>query len=372
MMKKTKKIIKNQQYDNYWKLTVEYSDIFNMQFNNTLKIIINYIDEVKPTEYCKYDYQILQDRINNVYHKEDNASTRKSINQFVKLGFVKPYLLGYHPKTKMFLNENDINKKRIIFSEIFYENASFKSSVTRDFTYQNEVKFLLKTLAYHPEKKLSKDDIIALMCTPNISQIKKGYLTENELVNQKNYANLIHFEEKKYNQIGYLFDFLNLVDNVDANKNKGIKFINPEDVIIDSKRDPIRYSIYRTELKKESNRLFGKELCYIDMKYTKGLTASHIKDLKVCLNEGNIDDAYNYENGLLLNQQNDMMFDHYDISIQDNGRLLINEEEFGENIDYINKLKTTVIDQRILTESRKKYLAWHRKRFNEKLLKKKL
>ena len=41
----TKRAKQNQQYDEYWKLTVEYTDIFGAQFNNTLKIIINFIDK---------------------------------------------------------------------------------------------------------------------------------------------------------------------------------------------------------------------------------------------------------------------------------------------------------------------------------------
>jgi hypothetical protein len=41
----TKKAKKNQQYDEYWKLTVEYTNIFGAQFNNTLKVIVKYIDD---------------------------------------------------------------------------------------------------------------------------------------------------------------------------------------------------------------------------------------------------------------------------------------------------------------------------------------
>ena len=34
-----------EKYDEYWKLTVEYTDIFGAQFNNTLKVIVKYIDD---------------------------------------------------------------------------------------------------------------------------------------------------------------------------------------------------------------------------------------------------------------------------------------------------------------------------------------
>ena len=41
----TKRPKQNQQYDEYWKLTVEYTDIFGSQFNNTLKVIVKFIDD---------------------------------------------------------------------------------------------------------------------------------------------------------------------------------------------------------------------------------------------------------------------------------------------------------------------------------------
>lgn len=55
--------------------------------------------------------------------------------------------------------------KQSIFSEIFYDSASFNSSITNDNRDKKEINFLLKTLMYHPEKKLSKTDLIALMVT---------------------------------------------------------------------------------------------------------------------------------------------------------------------------------------------------------------
>lgn len=362
-----KRRIENQEYDQYWDITVEYTDIYGSRFNNTLRMIIDYIDEHKVTEYIPENYQELQGIISNVYHKADDASTRKSINQFIKLGFVKPYLLSYNPKCRKFINEIDKDKKRSIFSEIFYENASLSSSVDTDLTYQNEIKFLLKTLAYHPNKVLTKDDLIALMCTPNFYNIGRGYLTVEELEEQKRFSERINFEKKKYNQISYLFGFLNKINNIKANKDTGISFINSDDVEIDTTRDPIRYSIYKTQLKNESRKLFGSEVCYIDLLTFVGLTASHIKDSAVCLREGNIDEAYDYENGLLLSQQNDMMFDHYLITIDENGHILTNDKEFLDNTEYLNRLKNTIVDSRILTDNRKRYLIWHRNKFKERL-----
>ena len=131
----TKKAKQNQQYDEYWKLTVEYSDILGDQFNNTLKIIIKFIDDnldkinnINITKYKENDdkekkklsilYKQLQNLVDGVYHKADMGSTRKSINQFVKLGFINPYLKGYHRLAKKFLltpltKQSDLLKSRV-------------------------------------------------------------------------------------------------------------------------------------------------------------------------------------------------------------------------------------------------------------------
>jgi hypothetical protein len=112
-----KKVITDQQYDSYWKLTVEYTDIYDSRFNNTLKMIVKFIDDnnlVNETYDMKY-YKKLQDIIYSVYPKADKASVRKSINQFIKLGFIKPYLRGYHNLTKKFLNTTDTELKKVYF-----------------------------------------------------------------------------------------------------------------------------------------------------------------------------------------------------------------------------------------------------------------
>ena len=158
----TKIAKKDQQYDEYWKLTVEYTDIFGAQFNNTLKVIVKYIDDsiekINDINIEKYNdrdkderlkfkelYEDLQNIIFTIYPKADLGSTRKSINQFVKLGFVNPYLKGYHKLTKKFLNTSSSDKemKQSIFSEIFYDSASFNSSITNDNRDKKEINFLL-------------------------------------------------------------------------------------------------------------------------------------------------------------------------------------------------------------------------------------
>ena len=43
--KNTKKAKEEQQYDAYWKLTVEYSDIHGTLFHNVLDLIVKFIDK---------------------------------------------------------------------------------------------------------------------------------------------------------------------------------------------------------------------------------------------------------------------------------------------------------------------------------------
>ena len=40
-----KKVIHNQKYENYWKITLGTTDIFGNQFIRTLEMIVNHIDK---------------------------------------------------------------------------------------------------------------------------------------------------------------------------------------------------------------------------------------------------------------------------------------------------------------------------------------
>lgn len=78
-----------QKYEDYWKITLEYSDIDGERFRGTLKIIVNFIDNNRRKQFSSDLFNELQEAVYKVYPKEDMASVRKSINQFVKLGFIK-------------------------------------------------------------------------------------------------------------------------------------------------------------------------------------------------------------------------------------------------------------------------------------------
>lgn len=84
----TKKAKEEQQYDSYWKLTVEYSDINGTLFNNVLDLIVKFIDNHRLSSVdCTSELnKKLQKIINTMNPKKDMGSVRKSINQFIKLG----------------------------------------------------------------------------------------------------------------------------------------------------------------------------------------------------------------------------------------------------------------------------------------------
>lgn len=228
-----------QQYDEYWKLTVEYDDIHGEYFNKVLKIIVDFIDDenLKEDKCTPVLNAKLQRQVNELNPKANMASVRKSINQFIKLGFVYPKYKGYHELTKRYLNTEDERDKELLFTQIFYENASLNSSYSRNNTDKKEISFLMKTLVYNG--KLSKFDLIGLMVT-NVLDFSKGYLNRDELNIQYKKAVEMNFSEKKYNQIEYLIKFLKYMPNLSYENDEllfvdsqvGEEYVKEKDLVI--------------------------------------------------------------------------------------------------------------------------------------------
>ena len=112
-MGNTKKRRDIEIYENYWKFTAAHLDITGTKFNNCLNVIVTFIDKNKSEleENAKYAndfseselYKTLQHKIvvtSGFKGKDASLSARKVINQFVKIGFVYPLLIGYHPLVK--------------------------------------------------------------------------------------------------------------------------------------------------------------------------------------------------------------------------------------------------------------------------------
>jgi hypothetical protein len=367
-----KKVTVDQNYEKYWSLTVEYSDIVGSQFINVLKIIIKFIDDKRiltPDLYTKDMYKELQSQVEKVYPKKNSASTRKSINQFVKLGFIKPFLAGYHVRGKEFLTATDETRKSI-FAELFYKESSFNSAVTVDDSQNKQMNFLLKSITKRNSKTITDDELAGFVLVDNITKYSRGYLTDQEIISQSRLADVLKFKKRKYNQITYIKNFLKYVPCLYVAKTH-IQFINDPSITFlenDISRDLYLFEIQKRELRNESVRVYGDAVCYIDKKKYKGLVASHIIPLRDCLEKGDEVSAYDYQNTILLQQNLDQHFDKFDFSICEDGQIFYNKD-IKDNYTAVRKiLSDNKLDDEILTSKRKEYLVAHNKIYKSKNL----
>lgn len=351
-MAKTKTPKDNQQYENYWKLTVEYTDIFDLRFNNVLKMIVDYIDKNKlsDNEITSKQYSELQSIIGNVYQKSDAASTRKSINQFLKLGFINNRCMGYHFLTKAFLNENNRDIKASFFSRILYDNASFERSVTR-VSNANEYNFLLKTL--EECTILTKEELAGIMLV-DVASNSKGYLSRTEVIAQNKLAEAIGFQERKYNQMNYIFNFCQYLSGVSFGNNR--ISIDPSLVTIEEKtvtRDPYLQRIYKEGLFQESFLAGNYRKCFVEKLAYPVLIASHIKPYRECVSN----EQFDTDNGLLLSKNFDSLFDLGYITFDDKGQIICSKQL---DRDVVKHVSSYVLDSVFLNSRREVYMDYHR------------
>ncbi|AKJ53986.1 hypothetical protein CD56_06560 [Campylobacter lari] len=347
---KNKRPIRDQQYENYWKLTLEYSDFYEENFNKCLKIIIDFMD--KNTNIDTEKYRELQDEIYNFNPKSDYASVRKSINQFFKLGFVNNNFHGYHKKTKQFLAEQNKAKKKILYSEILYDNASFSRSY-KNSNDQNELKFLVKTIEHCGS--ISKENLLAIMRVTDTAS--KDYLNSDELQELTDHIISIKLLERKYNQVTYLWNICkNVLTGIYVDENNCLTLDKPEYDYTERAigRDTYKQTLYKYSLYEESREIFSDVYCYVEKLKYPVLIASHIKPYRYC----NDSEQFDKNNGLLLSKSLDQLFDQGWISFEDNGSIILNEN-LDENLKKI--LATKKINQQILNPVRLRYLAYHRK-----------
>ena len=347
--------MKDQNYENYWKLTVEYSDINGKKFLETLKLIVDFIDDNDLTSFTSGKFKQLQEKVNNFFPKDDMGSVRKSINQFVKLGFINYQLKSYHESAKEFLEAQTKRKRKSLFSKIVYSNSSFNSSVTQH-SEQKEINFLIKTL--EETGRLSKKDIIGLM-TVNILSISKGFYNIEEVEKARNHTKEINFIERKYNQVSYLWNFLKKLDDLII-LDDILCFEEDAQVILGEKlkkqtrqRDGYLHRIYKNQLKDETEEKFGNIKCMLEKLAYPSLVASHIKPFI----DSNGNEAYNPNNGLLLSRNMDILFDQGYISFDNNGKILLFNELENDVVDY---LKNYTLDSMFINNERTEFLEYHR------------
>ena len=197
------------------------------------------------------------------------------------------------------------------------------------------------------------------MMLVNIDECSKGFLTREEIEKKKKYAITIKFDKRKYNQRDHLSNFLSKLSDLYMKDN--VLYINEEDIPNDitelEKRDPYLHRLYKSNLKVESKEIYKKEICYMEKLDYPSLVASHIKPWRICMKEHKINEAYDFNNGLLLSRGMDALFDKGYISFNDDGTIIISERLSEEVREH---LKRYTIDLKILNTERLKYLKYNR------------
>jgi len=342
-----------QQYENYWSLTLAYTNIHSDKFLNTLKAIIRFIDSNVNQEANSEYYNNLQLYVGSI-NGLSGTSLRKSINQFVKLGFVNN-LKSYNIEAIEFLDARTNRRRQTLFSKIVYKYSTFSSSITQ-YSEQKEINFLLKTL--EEVGSLSKENIIGLM-NVDITSYPKGYLSFEELNYYTQQAIESGFVGRKYNQVGYLFNLLNKLDDVVFVDNKlyfeeDAKVIFGEELKQESrKRDGYLHRLYKNQLKEESEEQLGNVKCMVENLPYPSLVASHIKPFIV----SDDNEAYDPNNGLLLSRNMDILFDQGYISFDNNGIIIYSNQLHQEVIAGVSKYFLYDI---FINSKRLEYLAYHR------------
>lgn len=166
---------------------------------------------------------------------------------------------------------------------------------------------------------------------------------------------LKHFVDFKYLSKKKVFTF--------ENDDEIQRILDDESIPETYKRDAVKHRIYKEELKLESEKIYGRQICYVEKLAYTVLIASHIKECARCLKEKRENQAYDVDNGLLLSPNIDSYFDKHDISFDEEGKIL-----FGKRVDVEIKKNYSgfALDEKVLTEKRKKYLVVHRAIFDEK------
>ncbi|MDX4011975.1 HNH endonuclease signature motif containing protein, partial [Aliarcobacter skirrowii] len=336
-----------QNYEEYWSLTNAFTDYNGEKFLTTLNVCINYIDDTSNIVFDEDKYKNLQMLLVQIL-KISDISVRKAINQLVKLGFINSQLTGYPEDSISYLKANTNRKRKSILSKIIYSNSSFNSSITT-ISNEHQINFLIKTLV--EKGSLSKKEIIALMLV-DISSVTKGFLNLDELNYYVRESENIGFYDRKYNQIGYLYNLLKKLDGLvfvsdDLYFEEDAKRIFGEDLDINTarKRDPYLHNIYKNQLQEESKELFSsiEPKCMLEQLAYPVLIASHIKPFI----KSNDTEAYDPNNGLLLSRTIDSLFDLNYITFNSNGELVFSNQV---NEDIKAFWKDNKLDRGILNE----------------------
>lgn len=343
-----------QNYEDYWKLTNAFTNYNGEKFLKTLNICIDFIDTYSTEKYSEEKYSRLQNKLENALGI-NLISVRKAINQLIKMGFINPFLVSYHSSSKEYCKARTNKKRNTLLSKIVYSNSSFNRSVKNDSSIR-QINFLIQTLI--EQGKLSKEEIIALMLVDIESQ-DDSFLKESELKFYVKEAKKIGFIDRKYNQVGYLYNILGKLNDLIFVNNElyfredAEKIFGKELLTDTKKRDPYLHRLYKNELKDESEELYGNIQCMLEKLAYPVLIASHIKPFI----DSDENEAYDVNNGLLLSRTIDSLFDLKYISFTDEGKMIFSKRIADDVKEF---WKDYTLENNILNQERKHYLAYHR------------
>jgi hypothetical protein len=343
-----------QNYEEYWKLTNAFTDYNGKKFLDTLAVCVKFIDDFADEPYSDEKYNRLQLEVGKV-NPINQISIRKSINQLVKMGFINPFLLSYHPQAIEYIDARTNKKRETLLSKIIYSNSSFNRAVNNESSIK-QINFLIQTLI--EKGKLLKEEIIALMLV-DIEKQNDSYIKYDELQKYVKEAIEIGFIERKYNQVGYLYNILGKLDdlvfvNDDLYFKEDAEQIFGEDLkAVAKRRDPYLHRLYKNQLQEECEEVYGYPMCVLEKLSYPVLIASHIKPFV----ESNDIEAYDPNNGLLLSRTIDSLFDLKYISFTDEGRMIFSKRISNDVKEFWKEYR---LDTNILTDKRKNYLAFHR------------
>ena len=354
----------NQIYEEYWSYTAAYTDMNGENFLSVLKKCVEFLDEQQNNTYSTEKYEALQQQISYTTGIT-MPSVRKAINQLVKLGFLKPYLQGYVPEAKQYLEARTNARRTHILSKIVYRYSNFQNSITDpDAGTTNQIKFLINTL--EEVGAIDKRALIALMTT-DINEYPRGYLTKEELSDLYKRATDIDFIDRKYNQLGHFLNLLGKLDDL-CNYEGAIYFktdaermfgnIEPRKEV----RDPYLQRIYKKELEDESrNNNEGLAKCMVEGLNYPVLIASHIKPYSHCRDDEQA--QFDVNNGLLLSKNMDSLFDLGYMTFDGNGVIIPSQQLDRDVINYLAQYK---LDEKFINEERMNYMDYHRNNVFEK------
>lgn len=354
-----------QIYEDYWAFTNAFTDYNDDKFCTALKVCLDFIDTHNNQPYGNDLYGNLQKIVqqtpglfNQKTGKPLNlASIRKVINQLIKMGFIKPFLSGYTPLSRDYVHAGTNRKRQILLSKIVYTNSAFQRSVTEHSNIR-QLNFLIKTLVEHPEGKLNKAEIAAMMLV-DLDNFPRDHLTQDELASYLQQGKQSGFIDRKYNQISHLWNLLAKLDDLQR-VNDDLYFAEDAQRIfgdladsIARKRDPYLHRLYKNQLLEESEEHYGGVKCMLEKLAYPVLVASHIKPFI----QSNDTEAYDPNNGLLLSRTVDSLFDLKYISFDDEGNMLKSKKLSD---DVWQQWKHVKLDSQLLNDERRRYLAFHR------------